>query len=86
MRYAIASLLCLSGNVMAGSVSVTHGNVAASASTCTLAQAIYAANRANNPSNATPPGATTIAPRNTPRARSFATPRQFELEVVFNAW
>ena len=62
MRYAIASLLCLSGNVMAGSVSVTHGNVAASASTCTLAQAIYSANRANNPSNATPPGATTVLP------------------------
>jgi len=29
---------------------------------CTLAQAIYAANLANNPSNATPAGATTIGP------------------------
>jgi hypothetical protein len=62
MRYALATLMCLSGSGMAGTVPVTHGNVAASASTCTLAQAIYAANLANNPTNATPTGATTIAP------------------------
>jgi hypothetical protein len=35
---------------------------ASSGGTCTLAQAIYAANRANNPANATPVVATTIAP------------------------
>jgi hypothetical protein len=34
----------------------------ASAGTCTLAQAIHAANRANNPDNTTPAGATTVAP------------------------
>lgn len=46
----------------AGTVWVTHANVPASGSTCTFAQAIHAANLANNPSNATPPGASTIAP------------------------
>lgn len=35
---------------------------AGSASTCTLAQAISAANLANNPGNATPAGATTVSP------------------------
>ncbi|QBB69783.1 hypothetical protein ELE36_04990 [Pseudolysobacter antarcticus] len=47
---------------MAGTISVTSGNVAPSSTTCTLAQAIYAANLANNPTNATPAGATTISP------------------------
>jgi len=45
----------------AGSVVVSDTG-ASSAVTCTLAQAIYAANLANNSGNATPAGATTIAP------------------------
>lgn len=47
--------------LMAGTITVSHTG-ASSASTCTLAQAIYAANRANNPGNTTPSGATTLSP------------------------
>ncbi|HWS27751.1 MAG TPA: choice-of-anchor Q domain-containing protein, partial [Xanthomonadales bacterium] len=61
-RTALAcALALLAASVDAGTVTVTHTG-AASASTCTLGQAIYAANRANNPGNTTPSGATTIAP------------------------
>jgi hypothetical protein len=45
----------------AGTITVNSA-AAPSAGICTLAQAIYAANRTNNPTDATPPGATTIAP------------------------
>ena len=45
----------------AGTITVTSTG-SASAGTCTLGQAIYAANRANNPGNTTPAGATTISP------------------------
>lgn len=48
--------------VDAGTVMVTHGDAPPGPETCTLAQAIYAANLANNPANATPPGASTIEP------------------------
>ena len=45
----------------AGTITV-NSTAAPSASFCTLGQAIYAANLANNPTDATPFGATTIAP------------------------
>ncbi|GAA0707562.1 hypothetical protein [Dokdonella soli] len=45
----------------AGTIQVTDTG-AASATTCTVAQAIYAANLANNPANATPAGVTTVMP------------------------
>jgi hypothetical protein len=65
LRCAVHVSLCVSflfsAVAQAGSISVTNTG-ASTASTCTLAQAIYAANRANNPTNATPAGATTIAP------------------------
>jgi hypothetical protein len=60
--FAVALLLPASFAVQAGTILVTHGNVAAGVGSCTLAQAIHAANLANNPGNATPPGATTVAP------------------------
>lgn len=61
-RIALAcALALLAATVDAGTITVAHTG-AASASTCTLGQAIYAANRANNPDNTTPSGATTIAP------------------------
>ncbi|WP_305119117.1 hypothetical protein [Tahibacter harae] len=71
-RTAIAFLTTLlstvAGVARAGTVAVTDGNVTAGAGTCTLAQAIHAANRANNPGDtthpygSTPPGASTIEP------------------------
>ncbi len=62
VRTALAcALALLAASVDAGTITVAHTG-AASASTCTLGQAIYAANRANNPGNTTPSGATTIAP------------------------
>jgi hypothetical protein len=45
----------------AGTITV-NSTAPPSAGFCTLGQAIYAANLANNPTDATPPGATTIAP------------------------
>ena len=45
----------------AGTINVNSA-AAPGAGFCTLAQAIYMANRANNPTDATPPGATTVAP------------------------
>jgi len=47
--------------VYAGTITI-NSTAAPSASFCTLGQAIYAANLANNPTDATPPGATTISP------------------------
>lgn len=71
-RTAIAWLATLPfaavGAAQAGTIAITDGNVTATAGTCTLAQAIHAANRANNPGDAahvygtTPPGASTIDP------------------------
>lgn len=59
-RIALAALLFAS-TVRAGTIVVDDPSPAPTAN-CTLAQAIYAANLANNPANATPPGATTIGP------------------------
>lgn len=56
---ALLSLLAASGAQAAITVTDTEGG---SAATCTLAQAILAANLANNPGNATPAGATTVSP------------------------
>ena len=66
MRVAIRSLfraVCLfgAGVARAGTLTVTDDG-AASATTCTLGQAIHAANLANNPTDATPAGATTLNP------------------------
>src|SRR5450432_337314 len=68
-RVALAGALALAGTgASAGAILVTHGNVTAAPNTCTLAQAIYAANQANNPGDVThpygntPAGATTIDP------------------------
>jgi len=62
VRVALAiDLIAASGSVAAGTIHV-NSTAAPSAGFCTLAQAIYLANRANNLGNATPAGATTIAP------------------------
>ena len=52
---------CLCTQSTAGTISVSDTG-ASSLTTCTLAQAIYASNLANNPTDATPPGATTVNP------------------------
>ena len=64
-----SALLGATGLASAGTITVTHGDVAADGSTCTLAQAIDAANRANNPGSGVngpygdpPPGSTTVDP------------------------
>ena len=58
----LALLLALAAPpAFAGTLAVTDTGASAP-TTCTLAQAIYAANLANNPANTTPTGATTIAP------------------------
>ena len=67
MRIAVfaSALLGATGLAHAGTITVTHGDVAANAVTCTLAQAIDAANRANNPNGlygSSPPGASTVDP------------------------
>jgi len=54
-------LIATSIGAQAGTIHV-NSTAAPNSGFCTLAQAIYAANRANNPANATPTGATTIAP------------------------
>lgn len=46
---------------VAGTIAVTDTG-ASTGSSCTLAQAIYASNLANNPGNSTPLGATTVSP------------------------
>lgn len=61
-QIAAVIALFVAGHVEAGTVLVTHGDGPAGPETCTLAQAIYAANLANNPTNATPPGASTTEP------------------------
>ena len=60
--HLIALALAVAPTWSAANIVVTDGNVAASSTTCTLAQAIYAANLANNPADATPSGATTVNP------------------------
>jgi hypothetical protein len=58
---AFAIAVTWAGSAHAGTIAVTDTG-AAGASTCTLAQAIHAANLANNPLDTTPAGATTVAP------------------------
>lgn len=58
---SLSASLWFATNVAAGTISVVNTGSSTSA-TCTLAQAIYAANRANNPNDLTPAGATTVSP------------------------
>lgn len=60
-QVAFIGALAAANGALAGTIVVTDTD-AGSATSCTLAQAIYAANRANNPTNATPLGASTINP------------------------
>lgn len=64
-RHFVTMAACLFGfgiaDAAAGTLSVTDSG-APTPTTCTLAQAIHAANLANNPTNATPTGATTLLP------------------------
>ena len=66
--YRVASRVAFVISVFAATLPACAGTItvnstaAPSAGFCTLGQAIYAANLANNPTDATPPGATTIAP------------------------
>jgi hypothetical protein len=57
----VALLGLLAAPAAQAAITVTDTG-AGSATTCTLAQAILAANLANNPGNATPAGATTVSP------------------------
>lgn len=59
--YALALLAFLAASGAQAAITVTDTG-AGSATTCTLAQAISAANLANNTANATPTGATTVGP------------------------
>jgi len=62
VRIALSvDLIAASFSAAAGTIQV-NSTAAPSAGFCTLAQAIYAANRLNNQANATPTGATTVAP------------------------
>ena len=62
LRWSLACALA-SGTLAAnaGTITVTDTGAAA-VGTCTLGQAIYAANLSNNIGNTTPPGATTLSP------------------------
>ena len=62
VRLALAvGLIATSLSTAAGTIHV-NSTASPNGGFCTLAQAIYAANLANNPTNAMPSGATTIAP------------------------